>query len=121
MNYFKVGDPVVTVINGELVHAKVVSFYPQISTAIVVTEDQKHIKVSSDSISPEPEAPKKEGVTITAEEFTHVSAEISAEIIAKIIADECRDYGVDGKFLLILTGVIVGKIRAKLFGEADND
>ena len=117
MNYFKSGDPVVTVINGELVHAKVVSFYPQISTAIVVTEDQKHIKVSSDSISTEPEAPKKEGVTITAEEFTHVSA----EIIAKIIADECRDYGVDGKFLLILTGVIVGKIRAKLFGESDND
>ena len=117
MNYFKSGDPVVTVINGELVHAKVVSFYPQISTAIVVTEDQKHIKVSSDSISPEPETPKKNGITITAEEFTHVSA----EIIAKIIADECRDYGVDGKFLLILTGVIVGKIRAKLFGEADND
>ena len=117
MNYFNSGDPIVTVINGKLVHAKVTSFYPQISTAIVVTEDKEYIKVPSTSISPEPEEPKKEGVTITAEEFTHVSA----EIIAKIIADECRDYGVDGKFLLILSSVIVGKIRAKLFGEADDD
>ena len=117
MNYFNSGDPVVTVINGKLVHAKVTSFYPQISTAIVVTEDKEYIKVPSTSISPEPEAPKKEGITITAEEFTH----ISADIISKFIVEECRDYGADGKFLLILTGVIVGKIRAKLFGEGENE
>ena len=113
MNYFKSGDPVVTVINGELVHAKVVSFYPQISTAIVVTEDQKHIKVSSDSISPEPEAPKKDGITITADEFTHISADI--------IAEECAKFGIDDKFTLLSTAVIVGKIRAKLFGEGENE
>ena len=117
MNYFKSGDPVVTVINGKLVHAKVTSFYPQISTAIVVTEDREYIKISTDSISPEPEAPKKEGVTITAEELTH----ISADIISKFIVEECRDYDVDDKLLLILTCVIVGNIRAKLFGESDND
>ena len=117
MNYFKSGDPVVTVINGELVHAKVVSFYPQISTAIVLTEDQKHIKVSSDSISPEPETPKKDGITITADEFTH----ISADIISKFIVEECRDYDVDDKFTLLSTAVIVGKIRAKLFGEGENE
>ena len=109
MNYFNSGDPVVTVINGELVHAKVVSFYPQISTAIVVTEDREYIKVPSTSISPEPEAPKKEGITITAEEF--------ATITGKIITEECRDYDVDDKLLLIPFCVLVGKIYAKLFGE----
>lgn len=113
MNYFKSGDPVVTVINGKLVHAKVVNFYPQIFTAIVVTEDQKYLKVSSDSISPEPEAPKKEGVTITAKEFTDIST--------KIIAKEYAKFGVRGAILSIPTTVIVGKIYAKLFGEADND
>ena len=109
MNYFNSGDPVVTVINGKLVHAKVASFYPQISTAIVVTEDREYIKVPSTSISPEPEAPKKEGVTITAEEFTHMSADI--------IAEECTKFGINDKFTLLSTAVIVGKIRAKLFGE----
>ena len=113
MNYFKSGDPVVTVINGELVHAKVVSFYPQISTAIVVTEDQKHIKVSSDSISPEPEAPKKDGITITSDEFRHISADI--------IVEECVKFGIDDKFTLLSTAVIVSKIRAKLFGEGENE
>lgn len=109
MNYFNSGDPVVIVINGKLVHGKVVSFYPQISTAIVVTEDKEYIKVPSTSISPEPEAPKKEGVTITAEEF--------ATITAKIIAEECRDYGKSGESMLIPFGVLVGKIYTKLFGE----
>ena len=109
MNYFKSGDPVVTVINGELVHAKVVSFYPQISTAIVVTEDQKHIKVSSDSISPEPEAPKKDGITITDKEFINISSQIISEEYVKL--------GIDDEFTLLSTAVIFGKICAKLFGE----
>ena len=117
MNYFNSGDPVVTVINGKLVHAKVTSFYPQISTAIVVTEDKEYIKVPSPSISPEPEAPKKDGVTITADEFT----DISSKIVAKIIAEECAESGAGGELTLILSSVIVGKIYAKLFGEADND
>lgn len=113
MNNFNFGDPVVTVIDGKLVHAKVTGFYPQISTAILVTEDQDYIKVSSNSISPEPEAPKKEGVTITAEEFMNISA--------KIIVEECAKFGANGKFLSIPTAVIVSKIHAKLFGEADNE
>lgn len=113
MNYFKSGDPVITVINGRLVHAKVDRFYPQISTAIVVTEDREYIKVPSNSISPEPEAPKKEGVTITAKEFTDISA--------KIIAEECAKFGIDDKFILLPTIVIVDKIGTKLFGEADNE
>lgn len=110
---FNPGDPVVTVINSKLVHGKVVSFYPQISTAIVVTEDKEYIKVPSDSISPEPEAPKKEGVTITAKEFTDISA--------KIVAEECAKAGEDGLFLLIPISVIIDKICIELFGEADND
>lgn len=113
MNYFKSGDPVVTVISNRLVHAKVRSFYPQISTAIIVTEDGAHIKVSSDSISPEPEAPKKDGVTITSEEFEDISA--------KIITEECAKFGADGAFFLIPIGMVVNKIYGKLFGETDND
>lgn len=110
---FNPGDPVVTVINSKLVHGKVVSFYPQISTAIVVTEDKEYIKVPSTSISPEPEAPKKEGVTITAKEFTDISA--------KIVAEECAKLGTNGAFLLMPATMIVAKIHAKLFGEADNE
>lgn len=113
MNYFKSGDPVVTVINGRLVHAKVDRFYPQISTAIIVTEDGDHIKVPFNSISPEPEAPKKEGVTITAEEF--------ADISAKIVAEECAKAGEGRELILLMVTVIFGKIYAKLFGEGDND
>lgn len=113
MNYFKSGDPVITVINGRLVHAKVASFYPQISTAIVVTEDGDHIKVSTDTISPEPETPKKEGVTITAEEF--------ADISAKIVAEECAKFDEGREIILLAVSVIFGKIYTKLFGEADND
>lgn len=113
MNYFNSGDPVVTFINGKLVHAKVASFYPQISTAIVVTEDKEYIKVPSTSISPEPETPKKEGVTITAEEF--------ADISAKIVAEECAKAGEGRELMLLAVAVIFGKIYAKLFGEADND
>lgn len=110
---FNPGDPVVTFINGKLAHGKVVSFYPQISTAIVVTEDKEYIKVPSDSISPEPEEPKKEGITITALEF--------ADISSKIVAEECAKFGEDGLFLLIPISVIIDKIGIKLFGEADND
>lgn len=110
---FNPGDPVVTVINGKLVHGKVVSFYPQISTAIVVTEDKEYIKVPSYSISPEPEEPKKEGITITAKEFTDISA--------KIVAEECAKAGEDGLFLLIPISLIIDKICIKLFGEVDND
>lgn len=113
MNYFNPGDPVVTVINGKLVHAKVASFYPQISTAIVVTEDREYIKVPSTSISPEPEAPKKEGVTITAEEF--------ADISAKIVAEECAKFDEGREIIFLAVSVIFGKIYAKLFGEADNE
>ena len=113
MNYFKSGDPVVTVINGELVHAKVASFYPQISTAIVVTEDREYIKVPSTSISPEPEKPKKDGITITAEEF--------ADISSKIVAEECAKFDEGREVILLAVTVIFGKIYAKLFGEADND
>lgn len=113
MNYFNSGDPVVTVINGKLVHAKIASFYPQISTAIVVTEDREYIKVPSTSISPEPEAPKKEGVNITGEEFANISA--------KIVAEECAKFDKDREFMLLVVTVIFGKIYAKLFGEADND
>lgn len=113
MKIFNFGDPVVTVINGKLVHAKVASFYPQISTAIVVTEDREYIKVPTDSISPESEAPKKDGITITAEEFTDISA--------KIVAEECAKAGEDRELMLLAVTVIFGKIYAKLFGEADND
>lgn len=113
MNYFNSGDPVVTVINGKLVHAKVASFYPQISTAIVVTEDGEYIKVPSSSISPEPEKPKKDGITITAEEFAAISA--------KIVAEECAKVGEGRELMLPAVTVIFGKIYAKLFGEADNE
>lgn len=113
MDNFNNGDPVVTVYKGRLVHAKVASFYPQISTAIVVTEDREYIKVPTDSISPEPEAPKKDGITITAEEFTHVSADI--------IAKECAKTGEGRELILLMVTVIFGKIYAKLFGEADNE
>lgn len=109
---FNPGDPVVTVINGKLVHGKVVSFYPQISTAIVVTEDREYIKVPSTSISPEPEAPKKEGVTITAKEFTDISV--------KIVAEECAKAGEDGLFLLIPISVIIDKICEVLFMREEN-
>lgn len=109
MNYFKSGDPVITVINGRLVHAKVDRFYPQISTAIVVTEDREYIKVPSTSISPEPEAPKKEGVTITAKEFTDISS--------KIVAEECAKFDEGREVILLAVSVIFGKIYAKLFGE----
>lgn len=110
---FNPGDPVVTVINGKLVHGKVVSFYPQISTVIVVTEDKEYIKVPFDSISPEPEEPKKDGVTITAEEFT--------DICTKILAEECDKLDKADKLLLIPTAIIMTKIYVKLFGEADNE
>lgn len=113
MNNFNNGDPVVTVYKGRLVHGKVVSFYPQISTAIVVTEDREYIKVPTDSISPEPEAPKKDGITITAEEFVDIST--------KIVAEECAKAGEGRELILPMVAVIFGKIHTKLFGEADND
>lgn len=109
---FNPGDPVVTVINGKLVHGKVVSFYPQISTAIVVTEDKEYIKVPSDSISPEPEEPKKEGITITEKEFINISSQIISEEYAKL--------GIDDEFILLSTAVIFSKICEALFMRKEN-
>lgn len=107
---FNPGDPVVTVINGKLVHGKVVSFYPQISTAIVVTEDKEYIKVPSDSISPEPEEPKKEGITI--DKFINISSQIISEEYAKL--------GIDDEFTLLSTVGIFGKICEALFMREEN-
>lgn len=110
---FEQGQKVVMIVNNKMKIGTIVNLYTQLQNPIVIVDfNGDCAKVPVEKIAPY-EEPKKDGVTITAEEFKDIST--------KIIAEECAKLGADGIFLLIPTTVIVGKIRAKLFGEADND
>ena len=110
---FEQGQKVVMIVNNKMKIGTIVNLYTQLQNPIMIVDfNGDCVKVPVEKIAPY-EEPKKDGVTITAKEFTDISA--------KIIVEECAKLGADDVFLLILTGVIVSKIGAKLFGEADND
>ncbi len=110
---FEQGQKVVMIVNNKMKIGTIVNLYTQLQNPIMIVDfNGDCVKVPVEKIAPY-EEPKKDGVTITAKEFTDISA--------KIIVEECAKLGADDVFLLIPTGVIVSKIGAKLYGEADND
>lgn len=110
---FEQGQKVVMIVNNKMKIGTIVNLHTQLQNPIVIVDfNGDCVKVPVEKIAPY-EEPKKEGVTITANEFTDISG--------KIIVEECANFGEDGKFLLIPIGMILGKIYAKLFSEADND
>lgn len=110
---FEQGQKVVMIVNNKMNIGTIVNLHTQLQNPIVIVDfNGDCVKVPVEKIAPY-EEPKKDGVTITAKEFTDISA--------KIIVEECINFGEGSEFLLIPTGVIVSKIGAKLFGEADNE
>lgn len=110
---FEQGQKVVMIVNNKMKIGTIVNLHTQLQNPIVIVDfNGDCVKVPVEKIAPY-EEPKKEGVTITANEFTDISV--------KIVAEECAKLDADDRFLLIPTAMIMTKIYAKLFGEADND
>ena len=109
---FEQGQKVVMIVNNKVKIGTIKSTYTRLQNPIAIVDfNGDCVKVPVEKIAPY-EEPKKDGVTITAKEFTDISV--------KIVAEECAKLGADDKFLLIPTAMIMTKIYAKLFSEADN-